>query len=195
MTQNHRFPRNLMLACVLGFGLCTTAASAKTNLSDDQINATPSASESGVIDQLRQCQTISDNQARLTCFDRGMASLDAASRSGEVAIIDRHQIEQTNRQLFGFQVPNLGHLFGGSSSSQVGGETINEIETTLVNAQQRSDGRWVFQLADGSVWQQTNNDRFNVRNREGDPVRIRRASLSSYLMTVGGSRGIRVQRQ
>ena len=195
MTRNHRFPSSLMLACILGFGLCTTAAIAKTSLSGNQSTSPQTSSESGVIDQLRQCQSISDNQARLNCFDRGMAALDAASRSGEVAIIDRRQIEQTNRQLFGFQVPNLGHLFGGSSSSQVGGETISEIETTLVNAQRRGDGRWVFQLADGSVWQQTNNDRFNVRNREGDPVRIRRASLGSYLMTVGGSRGIRVQRQ
>lgn len=194
MARLQRFPSGLFLACTLVTGISGASLPALASVTFDQDNSSQSASGPGVIQQLRQCQTITDNQARLTCFDRGMAAFDAANRTGEVAIIDRVQIEQTNRQLFGFQVPNLGHLFGNNTTVSTG-ETINEIETTLVKAQRRNDGRWVFELADGSVWHQTNNDRFNVRDREGDPVRIRRASLSSYLMTVGGSRGIRVQRQ
>lgn len=183
------------IAFVLAVGICVLTAGPQVCAQTTPRPAATSneAPETGVVAQLRQCQSIPQNEARLSCFDLSMAAFDAASRSGEVAIIDRHQVEQTNRQLFGFQVPNLGQLFGVSNASF--GPSINEIETTLVKAQRRSDGRWVFHLADGSVWNQTNNDRFAVRDREGDPVRIRRASLSSYLMTVGGSRGIRVQRQ
>lgn len=194
MTQIQWFPSRLFLASILALGVTTAAFPALATGSVAQNAPSDPAAESGVINQLRQCQTITDSQARLTCFDQGMAAFDAATRAGEVAVLDRRQVEQTNRQLFGFQVPNLGQLFGGNSNVS-SGETINEIETTLVKATRRGDGRWMFELADGSVWHQTNNDRFNVRDRQGDQVRIRRASLSSYLMTVGGSRGIRVQRQ
>lgn len=146
-----------------------------------------------IVAQLRQCQTIAENTARLACFDQGMAAFSAAQSSGELAVIDRAQVRETRRQLFGFEAPDLSRIF---SSGEAGvEEVIDSVETTLVRAERGNDGRWQFQLADGSRWHQTSNDRYQVVNREGEAVRIRRASLGSYLMSVGRSRGIRVQRQ
>ena len=144
-----------------------------------------------VVEQLKACRGIADAPARLACFDQQMAAFDAAETAGEVAIIDRAQVQQTRRQLFGFQAPDLSGLLRGGSSDA---DSLDQVETTLVRATLGSNGRWQFQLEDGSSWHQTDNARHAVLNRQGDPVRIRKASLGSYLMSVGRSRGIRVQR-
>ena len=72
---------------------------------------------------------------------------------------------------------------------------IDSIETTLQSATQNADNRWVFRLADGGVWRQIDSDPLRIRPRQGDAVRVRKASLGSFLMTVGGSRAVRVRRQ
>ncbi len=148
----------------------------------------PSAS---LVDELKACRSIGDGQARLECFDQKIAALDAAETAGEIAFIDRAQVQQTRRQLFGFQAPDLSGILGRGDD---GTDSLDQIETTLVRATRGQNGRWQFQLEDGSTWHQTDNARHAVLNRQGDPVRIRKASLGSYLMSVGRSRGIRVQR-
>jgi len=57
------------------------------------------------------------------------------------------------------------------------------------------DGKWLFRLEDGSEWRQIDSGTVRFRERQGGPVRIRRASLGSYLMTIGNSRAVRVRRQ
>lgn len=153
--------------------------------------AQPQTTSASAIDQLKACRSIADGPARLACFDRQMAVFDAAETAGEVAVIDRAQVQQTRRQLFGFQAPDLSGLLRGSNGDT---DSLDQIETTLVRATLGSNGRWQFQLEDGSTWHQTDNARHAVLNRRGDPVRIRKASLGSYLMSVGRSRGLRVQR-
>ena len=74
-------------------------------------------------------------------------------------------------------------------------EAVDSIETTLVRAGLAGENKWVFTLADESVWRQIDSDRVNFRNRPGEAVRVRRASLGSYLMTIGNSRAVRVRRQ
>lgn len=148
--------------------------------------------EPALLMQLRQCQGLQNDTERLDCFDRGMASLNEAQQAGDLAIIDRSQIQQTKRQLFGFESPDISRLFG--DNQRAAADEINQIETTLISAHQDHNGRWLLVLADGSSWRQTDNSRKQVRNIEGSPVAIHRASLGSYLMNVGRTRGLRVQR-
>ena len=152
--------------------------------------AAPPQERPETLERLMACRGIADNAARLTCFDTAAGALDTAQRQGDVVVIDRAGVAETRRQLFGFEMPSLPRLFGPEGAAE-----IDSIETTLQSASLVGEGRWVFRLADGSVWRQIDGDRARFENRPGQPVRVRKASLGSFLLTVDGSRAIRVRRQ
>lgn len=140
--------------------------------------------------RLTACRAINDGVARLGCYDAAVIALDSAERQGDVVVMDRAQISEARRQLFGFELGTLPRMFGPDGSGE-----IDAIETTLQGATQTSESRWVFRLADGGVWRQIDSDRVRFQNRPGQPVRVRKASLGSFLLTVGDSRAVRVRRQ
>lgn len=141
--------------------------------------------------RLMACREVADSAARLACFDAAAGALDTAEREGEVVVFDRAGIAETRRQLFGFEMPTLPRLFGNADTAP----EIESIETTLQSAAFTSEGRWVFRLEDGSVWRQIDSERVRFRNRPGEAVRVRKASLGSFLLTVDGGRAVRVRRQ
>lgn len=142
------------------------------------------------LSRLTACRAIADGPARLGCYDAAVSALESAERQGEVVVLDRAQIGEARRQLFGFEMPAMPRLLGADPGAE-----IDSIETTLQSATEIGHNRWVFRLADGGVWRQIDTDPFRGQPRPGDAVRIRKASLGSFLMTVGGSRAIRVRRQ
>ncbi|MGZ9100067.1 MAG: hypothetical protein ACXW3O_10215 [Brevundimonas sp.] len=142
------------------------------------------------LSRLMACRGVADGAARLACYDAAAGALDTAERQGEVVVIDRAQVAETRRQLFGFEMPTLPRLFGPE-----GATAIESIETTLQGASRNNEDRWIFRLADGGVWRQIDSDRVRFENRPGQPVRVRKATLGSYLLTVGDSRAVRVRRQ
>lgn len=144
-----------------------------------------------LLNQLVECRNQSDAGARLECYDRTAEALDVAERQGEVVVVDRAQVRDTRRQLFGFEVPTLPTFLTRGDTE----EAVNAIETTLVRASQFADDKWTFHLADGSAWRQIDSGRVRFRNREGETVRVRRAALGSYQLVVEGSRAVRVRRQ
>jgi hypothetical protein len=142
------------------------------------------------LSRLMACRAVADSTARLACYDAAAGALDTAEREGEVVVFDRAQVAETRRQLFGFEMPTLPRLFG-----QDGAEPIDSIETTLRGAARNNEGRWIFRLEDGGVWRQIDSERVRFENRPGQPVRVRKATLGSFLLTVGDSRAVRVRRQ
>lgn len=140
--------------------------------------------------RLLECRGVADSAARLTCYDAAAGALDSAERQGDVVIIDRAQVAETRRQMFGFDLPTLPRLFGPAGQTEV-----NSIETTLRSATQAVDDRWVFRLADGGVWRQVDAAYVRFENRPGQPVRVRKAAFGSFLLTVGGSQAVRVRRE
>lgn len=152
--------------------------------------AMPPQERAEPLSRLTACRAIADSAARLSCYDAAVGALDSAERQGEVVVMDRAQLGEARRQLFGFEMPAMPRLFGAEDAAQ-----IDSIETTLQSATQIADNRWVFRLADGGVWRQIDSDPLRIRPRPGDAVRVRKASLGSFLMTVGDSRAVRVRRQ
>ncbi|RZJ32332.1 MAG: hypothetical protein EON85_01445 [Brevundimonas sp.] len=143
-----------------------------------------------IVERLAACRTVADNAARLGCYDSAAAALDAAQQQGELVVVDRAAVTQTRRDLFGFDLPALPRLFSGDTGTE-----LEQIETTLQGASRTSETRWVFRLADGSAWRQVDSDPVRFQNRPGQTVRVRKASLGSFLLTVGDSRAVRVRRQ
>lgn len=140
-------------------------------------------------ERLTACRSITDGPQRLTCYDAAVVALDTAQRQGEVVVVDRAQATEASRRQFGFAMPTLPRLFGAAEGE------VDSIETTLQGATELADGSWVFRLADGSVWRQVDRDRASFRNRPGEPVRVRKASMGSFLLTVGNAGALRVRRQ
>lgn len=154
------------------------------------LSQTSPQSRPEMLERLTACRSVPAAEARLACYDAAAAALDAAERQGELVVIDRVAVEETRRQLFGFELPTLPRLFSGGEA-----EELAAIETTLASAVRTGENRWVFRLSDGSVWRQIDSEPLRFQNRAGQEVRVRRASLGSYLMTIGGSRAVRVRRQ
>jgi hypothetical protein len=154
------------------------------------IQAAPVQERPETLARLMACRGIADNTARLACFDTAAGALDTAERQGDVVVIDRAGVAETRRQLFGFEMPSLPRLFGPEGAVE-----IDSIDSTLQGASLVGEGRWVFRLADGSVWRQIDSERVRFRNSPGQAVQVRKAALGSFLLTVDGSRAVRVRRQ
>lgn len=143
-----------------------------------------------VLSRLVACRSVTAPEARLACYDAAAGALDTAQRQGEVVVVDRAQVTAARRQLFGFELPNITLFETGAAP-----ERIDSVETTLTRAAMAGEGKWVFVLSDGSTWRQLDSERVTFQNEAGQAVRVRRASLGSYLLTVGRSRAVRVRRQ
>lgn len=166
-------------------GLAAAAAAAALSGQSAPAQERPEA-----LTRLMACRDVAESAARLACYDAAAGAFDSAERQGDVVVIDRAVVAESRRQLFGFELPTLPRMFGPEGATEV-----SSIETTLQGATQVGDSRWVFRLADGGVWRQIDSEPVRFQNRPGQPVRVRKASMGSFLLTVGGSRAVRVRRQ
>ena len=143
------------------------------------------------ISELSACRSISDATQRLSCLDQAADSLIQAHKSGELTLVDRTQVREARRSLFGFSGGALPSFLGSSEDR----EEISSIQTTLVRASRNGYGQWTFHLDDGSEWRQVDNESPHIRAQSGAEVRVRRAAFGSYFLNVGDARAIRVRRQ
>ena len=169
---------------VAAFAACVTALPAAAQ-DDPEAQARPEAFEA-----LVRCRSIADAAARLACFDTAAAAMEQAAERRDLVVVDRAQIRESRRRLFGLPLPRLG-IFGDGNDE----EQVSSIESTVASAHQAGYGRWVVRLEDGSTWAQTDNETLAARPRQGNRVRVERGALGSYRMRVNNQPAIRVQRQ
>lgn len=140
--------------------------------------------------KLIDCRSIPDKAQRLSCYDRSVAAIDDAEKKNELVVVDRQEIRETKRSLFGFSLPRIS-LFSGDKNDDK--EDVSEIQSIVEAARTVKGGDWSLTLAnDAGTWE-TGSD-VAVAPRAGDKVRIRKASLGSYLGQVGMNRGVRFRR-
>ena len=145
-----------------------------------------------LFEALVRCRTVTDDAARLQCFDNATAALQAAAERREVVVVDRQQVRESRRRLFGLALPRLP-VFGGDDDDDE--EDVDHIESPIVSAHQVGYGRRVVRLEDGSTWAQTDDTPIAARPRAGQTVRVNRGALGSFMMRVNGQPGVRVRRQ
>jgi hypothetical protein len=139
---------------------------------------------------LVRCRAITDEAARLRCFDSAAARLEEAADKRDLVVVDRKQIQETKRGLFGLDIPDLNPFGGGDD-----GVEVKSIESTVRSATQDGDGRWVLTLEDNSTWAQTDSYPFAVNPKRGHKVKIVKASMGTYMMRVSGQPGVRAKRR
>ncbi|HVI31287.1 hypothetical protein [Phenylobacterium sp.] len=142
------------------------------------------------LQKLSDCRKVADSTARLACYDAAAAELETAEAKGDIVVVDREQARTVRRQAFGFSMPSLTLFERGEKA-----EEVDTITAKVASASMNGAGKWVVELEDGAVWVQIDANEVPLSPKAGDPVRIRRASMGSYLMSVKNQRSFRARRQ
>ena len=143
-------------------------------------------------DALVKCRAIAEDAARLRCFDQAAAALQQAAERRDVVIVDRAQVRQARRTLFGIELPRLP-FFGGGDDDKA--DEVTQIDGVIASAFQNGNGRWVVRLEDGGIWAQVDDNPISIWPKAGQKVVIKRAALGSYMMRINGQPGVRAKRQ
>lgn len=133
------------------------------------------------------CRPIADTAQRLACYDRSVAALDTAQKSNELYVADREAMAEARRGLFGFSVPKL-RIFNDDDMAK----EVDSLETTIAAVRQGQRG-YVFTLKDGARWAQTEK-KYIDEPKAGATIRIRRALMGSYMASINGKPGFRIER-
>jgi hypothetical protein len=137
-----------------------------------------------------KCKALTDSAARLACYDAQIGKLEQAAASGEVVMADKAQVRDAKKGLFGFRLPGLG-IFGGGDDDK---DEVKSIEGSIAAAKAFGYGSWRITLADGSVWEQTDDQRLVFDPAKGNKVKIYRGALGTFKMNIDGQRAIKVRR-
>ncbi|MDQ3483363.1 MAG: hypothetical protein M3448_08185 [Pseudomonadota bacterium] len=140
------------------------------------------------VQRLMACRGIAAADQRLACFDRETASMNQAIAAKDLVLMDRQKAREASRSLFGFSIPNFGGLFGGSENE------VKQIESKVTRSGRNADGGWLFYLADGSAWSQTDDWTLGLPPRSGDTVVVSRGLLGSFRLRLNKQPEIKVKR-
>ena len=153
-------------------------------------NAQPKADErAAIVQKLADCRKIADGAARLACYDETAAAFDEAEAKGDIVVVDRDQARRVRRQAFGFSLPSISLFEKGETQ-----EELENVTGVVQTARQNGMGQWIIKLEDGAVWAQIDANELFKTPKQGMPVKIRKASLGSYLMTIDNQRAFRARR-
>ena len=147
-----------------------------------------------LIQQLYDCRAIADPTARLACFDRQVAAMETAETARDIRIVDREQVRETRRGLFGFSLGNINIFGDDDDEDEVAAEQVTQIDSTITGISMNGDGKYVFRLANDQRWYQTDPPR-GRSPQVGMTITIRRASLGGYLANINERPAVRVMRQ
>ncbi|WP_372785214.1 hypothetical protein [Phenylobacterium sp.] len=141
------------------------------------------------LQHLIDCRKLTDNTARLACFDEAAAAMDQAEAKGDIVVVDREQARKVRRQAFGFTLPSLALFERGEKP-----EEIANMEGKITAARQNNAGKWVIRLEDGATWSQIDTNEVPNPPQAGDTVTIRKAAMGSYMMSLGHHVAFRAHR-
>lgn len=151
--------------------------------------------EAGGLSGLFACTQISEDSARLACFDQAAATLRASDEVGEVRVIDLAAAKQIDQESFGFSLPSLNTILAPKKTAASLRETrIDRITATIQSVRISPSGAAVITLENGQVWRQIDLER-PYALKVGASVQIAKAALGSFLLTVKSSGRYRVRRE
>jgi len=142
-----------------------------------------------VFTALTRCRAIAADQERLACFDLAIGKIETAVAQNELYVVDKKQVRETRKTLFGLSLPDLG-LFGSDSDDK---NQVSEVELVVRSAQPAGDG-WRMVMEDGSVWLQTDGRPLGRSPKPGAKVIVKQGSLGSFKASVSGQPAIKVKR-
>lgn len=151
--------------------------------------------ESAYVAALRACQGKTDPAERLACYDTAVAAMVSASTEGEVRVVDREEVRETRRKLFGFALPDFG-IFGGKDDKEDDGKEEEEFTTlqTTVASVRYVNSKLVITTAEGADWQLDEMPARLMKPKVGQSLEIKAGALSSYFLRIDGQKGVKGRR-
>ncbi len=158
------------------------------------LTAADETGESAYIKALRDCQTKTDPAARLACYDTAVGTMLSASTDGEMRVVDRADVREARRKLFGFTLPDLG-IFGGKSDKEdaAQAEEFQSLKTTIASVRS-GKGTYLITTAEGAEWQLDEMPARLMSPKVGQPLEIRAGTFSSYFLRIDGQKGVKGRR-
>ncbi|MFM2301303.1 MAG: hypothetical protein RLZZ84_1039 [Pseudomonadota bacterium] len=142
-----------------------------------------------VYTQMLQCRTMSTDSERLACYDTRMAKLQKAEENAEIVIVEKREMQEAKRGLFGFSLPQVA-MFGSTSTD----DSVNELVAKVNRAQRYDYSRWRLVLDNGSIWDQIDSEPLAIDPNAGSAIVIKRASMGSYKARIDGQPPVRIRR-
>jgi hypothetical protein len=173
-------------------GLAAAAGLLALALAAPPLAAAPAATaqeRAKELQQLIDCRKLTDSAQRLACYDQAASALDQAEAKGDIVVVNREQARKVRRQAFGFTLPSISLFERGEKA-----EDIATADGKIASARRLPSGHWEVKLEDGATWVQIDSTEIPLDPKPGQKVRIRKASLGSYQMTVGNQREVKVHR-
>ncbi len=158
------------------------------------LTAIPASAQDGSVvrqvDELSRCRAITQDGARLACYDQATATILASRASGELMVMDRKAVIARKQSRFGLATPTSDMFGGGKDDANT---EVRQIDTKITSAKAaNSYGRWNLELANGSVWQTI--DALTFPPDPGDRIVLKEAPLSGYRASIAGGRSVLVKR-
>ena len=173
-----------------------------------------SAESGDVVDAVIQCKSVENAEDRLACYDNAVGRFEDAQKSGDLVTISKSEVENVQKDAFGFELPSLpklGRLFGRNKSDsaeaavegttepeKLGFNDVKFVELDILRTERLGNGRTKIYLVNGQEWVQRDDKRVKIYKAKGgraDYAQIKKASLGSYLMRINDKgQSIRVQR-
>lgn len=161
--------------------VATVPAAAQAKNAGDQAHA---AAFQSVLD----CRAVTDNTARLACYDAAAAGMSQAEAKGDIVVIDRAQAQKAHREAFGLSVPSLDFVRRALKP-----EEVDKMAGVVKSARSDPSGHWTLALEDGAVWRQIAGDQLRDPH-PGSKVVIERGAIGSFKMSIDGQPTIKVHR-
>ncbi|MEM6858136.1 MAG: hypothetical protein AAF559_09715 [Pseudomonadota bacterium] len=144
------------------------------------------------LEQLKVCQTKTNDSERLACFDQAVGNIVAANEAGEVQIIDQDDVRRTKRELFGLSVPDIDIL--KTDDEEEDKKAKEELETVITSASYQSRKKIRFTTQEGAVWEITGAPSRLRTIEAGDRVVFKKASMGTFFIRINGQVGVRGKR-
>ena len=152
--------------------------------------AEPHADRAAVLQALTDCRKITEDTARLACYDKAAGAFDQAESQGQVVVIDKEQVKAVRRQAFGFNLPTL-RIFDRTTKNEEG---MDRVDLEVANANHDPEGHWVFTATNGAVWRQTDSQMIPNDPHAGSKLLVKSGVLGAFFCKVDGQLQVRCQR-
>lgn len=162
------------------------------------LGAAKAAPPTTPLTQLLACRNIATDAARLTCFDRTSAALARTPVASPPSVASAAQPTRAMKEALDpqrtFGLPHAAIVQREAAAAGVHVQDASKISARIVGLGQDRDGREIFALDNGQVWEQLVADGTDVYTKRGDSVLISRGWLDSYWLEAPSHHGCKVTR-
>ena len=124
-----------------------------------------------LVTAIEACRPIADVATRVGCYDKAVGAMSAATRKGDLIVLDREKVVERRRAQFGLPA----QVDAGLGDA---GE-VQELSTTIRRSSydQRTN-RWTLWLADNTVW--TTLEMLRFPPRDNAPLVLRKGVMGAF---------------